>query len=273
MKTRTINLTQPFTIDLTHFFDKQLAKFDNNPKKLCKFFKDNFQLDSILLEDKRVIRDAIHNYIHVDYDVILSLINSSEFDGIQGIDLSKKQDSYFRDFIPVFVYERIPQESRQDIREYLSKLDLDFYDPLEIMLRDKNKYCGDSLMVVDYIKNEIKDYDDLICYKKTEDNIKNVLQEIAYGNLITINGFKLDRNLYYMSNYKLIANYLAEIENIETKIEKSPEAIKKLNEEYYQVFDLYKEKSLTLDESMVLTGLARRSFFRKLKEYSLKKAN
>ena len=72
---------------------------------------------------------------------VLSLINSSEFDGIQGIDLSKKQDSYFRDFIPVFVYERIPQESRQDIREYLSKLDLDFYDPLEIMLRDKSKYC------------------------------------------------------------------------------------------------------------------------------------
>ena len=44
---RTINLTQPFTIDLTHFFDKQLAKFDNNPKKLCKFFKDNFQLDKV----------------------------------------------------------------------------------------------------------------------------------------------------------------------------------------------------------------------------------
>ena len=47
MKVRTINLTQPFTIDLTHFFDKQLAKFDNNPKKLCKFFKDNFQLDKV----------------------------------------------------------------------------------------------------------------------------------------------------------------------------------------------------------------------------------
>lgn len=47
MKTKTINLTQPFTIDLTHFFDKQLAKFENNPKKLCKFFKDNFQLDKV----------------------------------------------------------------------------------------------------------------------------------------------------------------------------------------------------------------------------------
>ena len=44
MKKNTINLTQPFTIDITHFFDKQLAQFDNDPKKFCKFFKDNFKV-------------------------------------------------------------------------------------------------------------------------------------------------------------------------------------------------------------------------------------
>ena len=47
MKKNTINLTQPFTIDITHFFDKQLAQFDNDPKKFCKFFKDNFKVDKV----------------------------------------------------------------------------------------------------------------------------------------------------------------------------------------------------------------------------------
>ena len=47
MKKNTINLTQPFTIDITHFFDKQLAQFDNDPKKLRKFYKDNFKVDKV----------------------------------------------------------------------------------------------------------------------------------------------------------------------------------------------------------------------------------
>lgn len=47
MKRKDIVLTQPFIIDITHFFDKQLKQFDNDPKKLCEFYKNNFQLDKV----------------------------------------------------------------------------------------------------------------------------------------------------------------------------------------------------------------------------------
>ena len=41
-------------------------------------FKENFRLQSIELNEKRVIRDAIHDYIHVDHLIIWRLINSRE---------------------------------------------------------------------------------------------------------------------------------------------------------------------------------------------------
>ena len=41
-------------------------------------FKEDFQLTTIELNEKRVLRDAIHDYIHVDHLLIWYLINSKE---------------------------------------------------------------------------------------------------------------------------------------------------------------------------------------------------
>jgi len=81
---------------------------------------------------------------------VLSLIDEKVFEGIQGIDLSRKQEKYIRDYIPVFVSERTPPENRVNIREILNELNLDYYDPLDIMVNTKDQYCGDKLFVVKY---------------------------------------------------------------------------------------------------------------------------
>ncbi|MGN1181561.1 MAG: HD domain-containing protein [Faecalibacillus sp.] len=47
--------------------------------------KKDFTLKKIELKEKRVFRDAIHNYIHVDYNVILQLINSSSMQRLKRI--------------------------------------------------------------------------------------------------------------------------------------------------------------------------------------------
>lgn len=47
--------------------------------------KEEFKLDQILLEDRKVFRDAVHNYIPVDHTVILDLINSSEMQRLRRI--------------------------------------------------------------------------------------------------------------------------------------------------------------------------------------------
>lgn len=48
-------------------------------------FKENFTLKSIEMNEKRVLRDAIHDYIHVDYLIIWRLINSQEMQRLRRI--------------------------------------------------------------------------------------------------------------------------------------------------------------------------------------------
>ena len=48
-------------------------------------FKEDFRLQSIELNEKRVIRDAIHDYIHVDHSIIWRLINSKEMQRLRRI--------------------------------------------------------------------------------------------------------------------------------------------------------------------------------------------
>lgn len=48
-------------------------------------FKEDFRLKSIELNEKRVIRDAIHDYIHVDHLIIWRLINSKEMQRLRRI--------------------------------------------------------------------------------------------------------------------------------------------------------------------------------------------
>lgn len=48
-------------------------------------FKEVFTLSSIEMNEKRVLRDAIHDYIHVDYLVIWKLINSREMQRLRRV--------------------------------------------------------------------------------------------------------------------------------------------------------------------------------------------
>lgn len=48
-------------------------------------FEENFCLKSIELNEKRVVRDAIHDYIHVDHLIIWRLINSKEMQRLRRI--------------------------------------------------------------------------------------------------------------------------------------------------------------------------------------------
>ena len=47
--------------------------------------KSDFTLQSIELKDKKVFRDTIHNYIHVDHTLILDLINSAAMQRLKRI--------------------------------------------------------------------------------------------------------------------------------------------------------------------------------------------
>ena len=57
--------------------------------------KENFSLRDIEMNEKRVLRDAIHDYIHVDHLVIWHLINSQEMQRLRRV---KQLGGTYQDF-------------------------------------------------------------------------------------------------------------------------------------------------------------------------------
>lgn len=98
--------------------------------------QDNFSLKSIELKEKRVFRDAIHNYIHVDHDVILKLINSTamqrlkrikQLGGIHQVYQSAEHSRFTHSLGVYAVVRRMINESA--VGDYLSD-----YDQLTVMI-------------------------------------------------------------------------------------------------------------------------------------------
>lgn len=98
--------------------------------------KEEFTFKKIELKEKRVFRDAIHNYIHVDDHVILQLINSSAMQRLKRIKqlgathqvYQSAEHSRFTHSLGVYaVVRRMLKES--EIGDYLSE-----YDQLTVMV-------------------------------------------------------------------------------------------------------------------------------------------
>ena len=70
------------------------------------------------------------SYTHLDG------LPASVFQGIPGIDMDLRLERYYRvNYIPTFIAERTPSESREDLWELLTSVGLDYYDRFEWLLR------------------------------------------------------------------------------------------------------------------------------------------
>lgn len=79
------------------------------------------------------------NYANIDEDKPLT---------ISGIDLSLHLKEYIRTYVPVFVEERTPSDSREDLRELLDAVGLDWNDRFEYMCRTHG-VCGNNDITVE----------------------------------------------------------------------------------------------------------------------------
>lgn len=98
--------------------------------------KEEFTFKQIELQEKRVFRDAIHNYIHVDDHVILQLINSAVMQRLKRIKqlggthqvYQSAEHSRFTHSLGVYaIVRKMIKES--EIGHYLSE-----YDQLTVMI-------------------------------------------------------------------------------------------------------------------------------------------
>ena len=87
-------------------------------------------------------------YVISPYWEIVDGLPASVFQGIPGIDMDLRLKDYYRvNYIPTFISERTPSESREDLWELLNAVGLDYYDRFEWLLRTNMRAANDNLIV------------------------------------------------------------------------------------------------------------------------------
>ena len=160
--------------------------------------------------------DETYRYeITPNYSVI-ELLKDSIFQGIPGLDLSLRKETYVREnVVPVFVSERTPGENREDLWSLLEECEMEYLNRLEWLIRTETRYSGDGLYVRRLKKRqqleissigELGNRSSVICRK--------VLEVICTGGEISTDAFVIDdsnRKSYYelfMAMYRTERKYI-----------------------------------------------------------------
>ena len=224
---------------------------------------------------------------------MIDLLQSDFFQGIPGLDLSLRKTSYTREnSIPTFIYERVPQENREDLWDLLNEVDLDYYNPLEWLIRTHRVYTGDSLNVSAYVEpQEKKIIDNIQPYDVFEINeIKDVsrvnlkriqllLEIIIKGAYLKAKDFEItDKNRKNLHTL-LLHQFISEIKNQKRKQSKGikenahkytgRKRIKISYPKLVEVLTKYNNKSIDLKTAMNDLNLKSKStFYRRLNEFN-----
>lgn len=89
--------------------------------------------------------DSFRYELEPDYAVI-DLFPSTDSPGIPGFDLSLRKPCYERvNRIPTLIADRAPMQNREDLWQLLEQCGMEYWDPLEWLIRTSTRYIGDSL--------------------------------------------------------------------------------------------------------------------------------
>lgn len=113
---------------------------------------DEYSFTYVISEIEYIEReDESFTYIFRPNYSVIDLLGPGLFQGIPGLDLDLRREEYVRDnLIPVFISERSPQKNREDLIELLEAVGLDYWNPLEWLIRTDTRYSGDKLYVKRY---------------------------------------------------------------------------------------------------------------------------
>ena len=152
--------------------------------------------------------DQTYKYIFKPLYDIIDLCDTSFFQGIPGLNLELKKNEYIRENkTPTFIYERTPQENREDLWDLLEEVRMEYLDKLEWLIRTDRVYTGDNLIVKRFKKPSIKyDLDKIVYgdeihletinnhFKTTYEKLKILAEIAAKGASIETNEFCVDLN-------------------------------------------------------------------------------
>ena len=223
------------------------------------------------------------SYYFYPYYNVIDLLSSHIFQGIPGLDLSKRLKCYERHNItPVFISERTPSDNREDLWEYLDKYNMKSLNRLEWLIKTDTKYSGDRLYVIERRNIEddhIINVDSMFNLVKRSDSINKVLLEIiCYGDYLNCKEIAINDNNrkdyydllmpIYIKEYTLRRNKV--MHGIKVSKEKDtykgrkkimldPLLFRKVGQEYLK-------GNISLEEALSKLKISRATFFRRLKD-------
>lgn len=149
---------------------------------------------------------------------VIELLSSDLFQGIPGIDMTKKEEEYIREnMTPVFINERTPGENRENLWELLEDCNMDYLNRLEWLIRTDLRYSGDPLYVERLEDTTIIEIEDISALENRSASImRKTLEIICKGGIIRTDDYTIDdknRKQYYSllkSIYSKEKKYIAE---------------------------------------------------------------
>jgi len=224
--------------------------------------------------------DESYRYeITPNYSVI-GLLSEKLFQGIPGLDLSMKKETYVRENMhPVFITERTPSNNREDLWQLLEECNMEYLNRLEWLIRTNTRYAGDGMYVRKKEKeslqiesiSELGNRSSVICRK--------VLEIICAGGIISTCDCTIDdtnRKAYYelfMALYRTERKYLDERRR--NGIQKSSSngkykgrtRIKIDKLELNEIFQAYEAEKITGQEAAEKLQISLSTFYRRYREY------
>ena len=235
---------------------------------------------SVCLIEQTSYEDGTFRYSFRPFYNVIDLLNPLFFQGIPGLNLHLRKSEYVRENkTPTFIYERTPQENRQDLWEILEEANMKYLDKLEWLIKTDKIYTGDNLTVEEYnianTKNTCKNivYGDKIIMEYIRDLGKSnyeiyteLLKIITLGAYLEAKDFVIDdRNRLNM--YTLIYT-LYRNENIKRRNLQRKGIQKAITKKTYKGRKKIKVSLPKLEEAMKKLGLKSKStLYRRIREF------
>lgn len=188
--------------------------------------KNQFNIEFTVCKLEYILNeDESFKYIFTPYYDVIDLLDSKVFDGIPGLDLSLRKETYIRENkVPVFISERVPSENRENFQELLAEVNMSYMEPIEYLYKTKKAYSGDNLYMIPFENRKNVYLEDIVKKSNSFGIINLILENIAHGNSVYINGNLINgKNVYETLLFIYDKSYRKQMDNQNEGIKKAKE--------------------------------------------------
>ena len=207
---------------------------------------------------------------------VIELLDVGTFQGIPGLDLDLKKEVYVREnIVPVFISERVPSERREDFHELLQKEGMSYMDPIEYLIRTKERYSGDDFYMMPYEEPKTVDVEKIKGKANAFGVTKIILDNLASNNRVCLEGSEINDPKVFKTLHCL---YRMQYQNLKDRQAQGIKAAKegahyagrkKKNVDalvFLDYLDKIKKKELTNRQAAEKLGISIDKFYRVKKE-------